>query len=288
MKHLLTAPRALSVDAVTASVEVNCASVIANLAEFWQGDVRPCRPLRGMGFTHAAEVVCNANVRRCVVQYSRHHAHPCVTAEGTDTYDAPGLYEALQRHYKGVWVPSRVDPALDFDHPDAFDAINARLVEFAVARNIKLDQNGDWVRGKARTRYVYSRESQCFVRLYEYNAYHGYGPACRLELEIKLKGREKRLRLAAMDPAQWVLMCPATVDVMQGLGIDVTRMVVQPGPAPPPSLDRDRAFLAASAWPALLRLVAHHQGSFDDACRDVLAYREETERVRALITGATM
>lgn len=287
MRRLSTAPRTLSVDAVTASIEVDVASVVATLVAFWNGEARPCRPLRGMGYTHAVEVVCSANVRRCIVQYSKHHAKPCVIAEGTESYDAPALYEALQRHYKGLWVPSRVDAALDFDHPEAFDIIAARLVKFALAREIKLDQRGDWERSVGRTLYVYSRESQTMIRLYEYNAHHGYGPPCRMEVEVKMKGRDRRLRVAELAPAEWLLLCPAAVDVLQGIGCQDERLVVSPGPAAPRTLDRDRAFLAATAWPAFLRLLAHHEGDFEGVFRDICNYRDETERTRALLAGAS-
>ena len=287
MRRLATAPQTLSVDAVTASVDVDTASLVATLCGFWSGDAKPCRSLRGMGYSHAVEIVCNANIRRTVVQYSTHHSKPLVVAEGTETYDAPGLYEALQQHYRDAWAPSRVDAAWDIDHPEAFDLIAARLVKFALARDIKLDHRGDWERGKGRTLYVYSRESQTMIRLYEYRDHHGFGPSCRLEVEVKMKGRERRLRVAQLPPSQWILLCPAAVDVVQSIGTQVERLVVSPGPRPPSTLERDRAFLAATAWPAFLRLLEHHEGDFEAVFLDVLRYRDETDRTRALLTSGS-
>lgn len=287
MQAVIDAPRTLTVDAVTATVEVDAASLAATLIAYWNGEARNCRPLRGMGYTHAAEVLCRSNMRRCIVQYSNHHAHPCVTAEGTEDYDAPGLYEALQKHYDGIWVPSRVDAALDIDHPDAFDWCASKLVAFALDRGITIDYRGDWERGKGRTLYLYSRTSQCYLRLYEYAQYHGYGPACRLEVEVKMKGRERRLMVAAHHPSAWLRMCPAAVELLGRLGGQVDALTVSPGPRAPTSNERDLAFLASVAWPALLRLIAAHDGDMGEALCAVARYRDESERTRALLRGAT-
>lgn len=287
MQRLTTTPRTLSVDAVTASVDVDVASLVATLSAYFGGEARPCRPLRGMGYSHAVEIVCGANIRRAVVQYSAHHAKPCVTAEGTESYDAPALYEALQTHYKDLWVPSRADAALDLDHPEAFDVIAHTLLRYATERGITIDQRGDWERGTGRTLYLYSRESQCYVRLYQYRDCHGYGPACRLELEVKMRGRERRQRVARIAPAEWFALCPATLHVVTLLGIETERLVVTPGPRPPQTLDRDRAFLASVAWPAILRLINHHCGDFEAALRDVAIYRDETERTKLLLAGGS-
>jgi hypothetical protein len=221
------------------------------------------------------------------VQYSNHHANPCVTAEGTEDYDAPGLYEALQTHYKGNWAPSRVDAALDIDHASAFDWLAARAVKFALARDITIDYRGDWDRGTGRTLYLYSRTSQCFLRLYQYRDHHGYGPACRLEVEVKMKGREKRLTVASHDPSAWLRMCPAAVDLLKALKGDIDYLTVSPGPRAPRTVERDLAFLSSVAWPALLRLITVHEGDMGEALNAVARYRDETERTKALLRGAS-
>jgi hypothetical protein len=206
-----------------------------------------------------------------------------VFAEGTHEYDAPALYDALCTHFAGYWYPSRLDPALDFyDAPEAFDTLAKQLLAFCVRKNIKPDYRGDWLNGHGRTLYVYSRESRFYVRLYEYRDHHGHGPDCRLELEVKLKRPAERLALAARAPMEMLAMCPATFEIVEALDLMSERIPVTPGPRPPASIDRDRAFLAATAGPALLRLIAHHLGSIEAAILDVLAYRDETERARAL------
>lgn len=286
-KHPLAHCRlSLSIDAVTATVRTNVQTLTNTLEAALGATAHPCRPLRGMGYTHAAELLTgDALGRRAVVQYGTAHEHPNVVAEGTSTFDAPALYEALCANFAGDWYPSRLDPALDFHDDAAFDVLARLLLDFAKARGIKIDQRGDWERGTGRTLYLYSRESQFFVRLYEYRAHHGYGPPCRLEVEIKLKGQDKRARLASMTPWDMLRSCPASHHVLTTIGVDLAPLKVSEGPRPPTTIERDLAFLSSTAFPALLRLVAHHGGVLDAALSAVFAYRDETARIRALITG---
>ena len=287
MTHpLKTTRKALSFDAVTATVHVPVQTLADTLAKHFSGTLQPCRPLRGMGYSHAAEIVHPDTMgRRCVVQHGEAHTHPNCVAEGTHEYDAPGLYDALQQHFADVWYPTRLDPALDFyDAPDAFDILSQQLLAFCARKNLKPDYRGDWLNGHGRTLYVYSRESRFYVRLYQYKQYHGHGPDCRLELEVKLKGRELRHRLTKLGPVDILSMCPATFEIVQALDLRDERIPVTPGPRPPNSLERDKAFLSSTAYPALARLIAHHAGAIEAAILDVLAYREETERTKRLLS----
>lgn len=285
MHPLKRTRRTLSIDAVTASVDVPVQTLTDTLAGVLGAAVYPCRPLRGMGYSHAAELVHPDTLgRRCVVQYGDAHSKPNVVAEGTHDYDAPALYEALCVHFAGQWSPSRLDPALDFhDAPEAFDTLARQLLDFAARRGITIDQRGDWERGKSRTLYLYSRTSRFYLRLYEYRQYHGHGPDCRLELEIKLKRPGERLDLANRAPLEMLTMCPATFHVVHALDLMSESIKVTPGPRPPSTIERDKAFLASTAYPALARLIAHHAGAIETAILDVLAYRDETQRTLALL-----
>lgn len=286
MHPLKATRRTLSIDAVTASVDVPVQTLTDTLAATLGASVYPCRPLRGMGYSHAAELVHPDTLgRRCVIQYGEAHSKPNVVAEGTHEYDAPALYEALCLHFAGLWSPSRLDAALDFhDSPQAFDILARLLLDFAAQRGITIDQRGDWERGIKRTLYLYSRESRFYVRLYEYKEHHGHGPDCRLELETKLKRAAERLALTNRTPLEMLAMCPATFEVVQALDLLSERIPVTPGPRPPSSIERDKAFLASTAAPALLRLIAHHAGAIEAAVLDLLTYRDETARTRRLLT----
>jgi hypothetical protein len=238
-----------------------------------------------MGYNHAAELGSPDNEgRRCVVQYGDAHSKPCVVAVGTDEFDAPAVYEALCRDFAGKWLPSRLDPALDVHDESAFDKLAVILVAFAKARGIKIDQRGDWQRGQSRTLYLYSRESSFYLRLYEYRAYHGYGPPCRLEVEIKLKARHRE-RLASLAPWEMLSLCPAASHVLDELGVELPRLILTPGPRPPTTVERDRRFLANTAYPALTRMIGHHLGDIEAAVLDVITYRQETDRIRKELTS---
>lgn len=275
----------LSIDAVTASVEVDVQTLSDTLCGVLNATAHPCRPLRGMGYNHAAELLSGDHLgRRCVIQYGDSHSKPNVCAEGTSGYDAPAVYEALCTHFAGIWYPSRLDPALDFHDDAAFDLLARLLLDFAKKRNITIDYRGDWERGANRTLYLYSRDSQFYVRLYEYRAYHGYGPPCRLEVEIKLKGREKRARLTTLSPWELLCMCPASYMVIDTLGLDLAPIKVTQGPRPPTSNERDLAFLSSTAFPALIRLMGQY-GTAAGLVGAILDYRAETERTKRLLHG---
>lgn len=285
MDTLKRTAKSLSIDAVTASVDTDVNDLMRTLNAALGTTALPCRPLRGMGYSHAAELVNPDTLkRRAVIQYGDAHSKPNVVAEGTESYDAPAVYEALCVHYAGRWYPSRLDPALDFHDEGAFDEAAAILLAFAKERGVTIDQRGDWERGKARTLYLYSRTSNFYVRLYEYRAKHGYGPHCRLEVEVKLKGRTRREALAATPPWEMLSMCTATHRLLvDALDLDLQRIVLTEGPRPPTSVQRDLAFLASTAYPALMRIIAHHSGAIEAAIASVLEYRTETDRLRALL-----
>jgi DNA relaxase NicK len=203
---------------------------------------------------------------------------PHVFAEGTESYDSPVLWNALRERCAGLWTPSRIDPALDFEDPDWFDVLSAALIDIAQRRRMELNHKGDWTRGKARTLYVGSRESGFYIRLYEYRDHHGYGPAVRLEVEIKLKP-EHRAKLAAAMPDELLGLSPVVHELLTRIGMDVSRFPVTNGSKPPPSIDRDLAYLARQALPALLR-VAAALGS-EAAVMDALKhYARDSEAVR--------
>lgn len=285
LTSLRDARKTISIDAVTATVDLPVQTLSNRLAAALGGTVQPCRPLRGMGYSHAAELVHPDTMgRRCVIQYGSAHTKPNVVAEGTESYDAPALYETLCQNFAGKWLPSRLDPALDIHQDDAFDLVSPMLLEFAKSRGVTIDQRGDWERGHGRTLYLYSRESAFYVRLYEYRAHHGYGPPCRLEVEIKLKAKHRE-RLATLAPWEMLSLCPASQHVLNEIGVELPRLVLTAGPRPPSSVERDKAFLARTAWPALNRMIGHHLGDIEAAVLDVALYREQSAEIRAVLTG---
>jgi hypothetical protein len=284
MHHLTNVPRKLSVDAVTASVDLPLERLVSVLNRALATTEIPGRvPGRGYGYQHAVALVNpNTLAHRALVMHGSAHSKPCALAEGTEKAAAPDLYQALVDHCHGLWLPSRLDVALDFDHDQAFDILAGDLIAIATRRGLALDQRGDWTRGTARTLYVGSRQSPFYLRLYEYRAKHGYGFPCRLELEIKVKPKH-RAAIAAKSPWELLHLAPVVHELLVAIGLDMETHPLSPGQRPPQSVERDTAFLANTAWPALTRLIAHHHGDPLAAIAAIADHRTETERTRELL-----
>jgi hypothetical protein len=283
-KKLLTPladPPKLSVDGVTASVDAKLERLVEAFSVGLAAYPRTVRSLP-RGYDHAIEFAHSGTDRVLTrIEYGDRFPKPNVYAIGTEEYNSPETYRILAEQFPGRWLPSRIDVALDWDDDVAFDHINELLVKFALRSGIELDQKGDWERGVARTRYLYSRKGQFYLRLYEYRAHHGYGPLVRLELEIKLK-RDARARLADMHPWRMLYLCPATLHVLERLGLDDgPALTVTPGARAPQTIDRDLKFLANTAFPALVRLIAHQGGDMAAALNAIFCYRAEQDRDRA-------
>jgi hypothetical protein len=280
----------LSVDAITASVEYPSQDLTDRLARIFHADASPCRPLPGRGYDTAAVLLAGKQgdvlgVRErpvARIETGSRFQLPSVYAEGTESYDTPALYAALCEHFPGLWFPSRLDVAADWEDPALFDRIRGILVKFALDRDVKISQAGDWVRGCKRTLYLYSRQSRFFVRLYEYRQHHGYGPAVRLELEAKPKHREQRATLAAWSPADILRSCPATHYTLDQLGVGCAdQLTLSAGVRVPATVARDLSFLANAAYPALLRMIRYHAGDLASALAHVLRYREDQDLQQA-------
>lgn len=280
----------VSIDAVTASVDCTPERLIEIFGNILGTEPRPGTTLGGRGYDHAVDLARPDTERPiCKIETGHRFPKPNIFATGTEKYDSPRTYSVLETHMRGLWLPSRLDVALDWDDPGAFDLVNQLLVQFALDRNVKLGQLGDWTRGLGRTRYLYSRTGRFYVRLYEYRQYHGYGPECRLEVECKPNKPDDRARLAAMLPWDIARSCPAVNQVLRELGIvDTPHIVLTMGSQPPPTLDRDRAFLCSTAWPALMRLMTHHYGDLEATLLDLANYRAEREMQRQTIRDASI
>lgn len=279
---------ALSVDAVSSSVDLPLEVLVAELSVALQAEPRTCRPVNGgRGYQHAVELVDPATERRyCMVMYGSAHAKPHVYAQGTEEYDSPATYAALQSRCRDLWTPSRIDVALDFEDDLWFEVIQPELLQIALRRGAEIDQKGDWARGKSRTFYVGSRTSTFYVRLYEYRQHHGYGPAVRLEVEVKAKAKH-RAAIAAMHPADLLGACPVVQQLLAKLNVQIPRATLSQGAKPPSTVERDLAYLARQALPAFERVIAA-LGTEAAALEAVRAYAGETEAIRASIRCRTV
>lgn len=123
---------------------------------------------------------------------------------------------------------ARADVSLDSSSGD-FELIDSVVREVALARNVETTLRGDWDTPGSpagRTRYVGSRQSFRFRRLYEFAKWHGYGAAWRYELEVKPTS-DFKLLYGAMNPMEILRADDFSRRVLNRLGVDLSRMVVR-------------------------------------------------------------
>lgn len=140
-----------------------------------------------------------------------------VTASGED---APALAEALRR-LRVPYGVTRLDACCDWVEEGLFDSLSSHLIEFATSRGIVINQQGDWIRGQARTLYLGSKSSPLRLVLYE-KGYEVGGDAprewVRLEVRVRPKGEHKHA-VARWSPSD-ALACGWFADALKALGWD--------------------------------------------------------------------
>lgn len=150
---------------------------------------------------------------------------PCVQASGPSAHE---LWMMLREPFAGRIRASRLDVCIDANGVDVFEALDSALRELALVRGLVLDQRGDWDSPgspRGRTRYVGSRTSVFFRRLYEYAKHHGSGASVRYELEVKPES-EAKLAYGKLSPAE-VLRCDDfSRRFLFGLGVAVDKLSV--------------------------------------------------------------
>lgn len=196
----------------------------------------------------------------------------------TTSDESPVLAQAL-RDFGKHHLPTRLDACEDWQEEGFFDSVSSALILFATDNRLSINQQGDWVRGEARTLYVGSKDSPVRLVLYE-KGYEQGGDApkdwVRLEVRIRPK-RDHRASVALWEPfdafgASWVS------DAIQFLGWDdlVKRSV---GTVWKQSdVDRARSALVKQ-YGAILTQWASDVGSWDSlgiALRDSVAKRIST------------
>lgn len=137
-------------------------AVLGDLAGYLGCEVKPQG--RGyVGFNEAFDLVDSKGVRaRAALGGVNQGLHAWASGEDTDQF-----VETVRAGWPEHRV-ARADSAFDFDTPGAWEALYRVCVDFAFDRRLKVDQQGDWLRGEdGRTFYVGSRKSASFVRLYE-------------------------------------------------------------------------------------------------------------------------
>lgn len=285
--NLATMHRSISCDAISATVDAPLESLVHRLNAHLGTTAIPGRPLPGMAFEHAAQLVNPDTLApRALVMSGSHHSKPHVYAIGTEKYDSPAVYEAITHHYTDRWTPARLDLALDFWHPEAFDLVVPQFIAYATRRDITLGHMGDWTRNKARTLYVGAKSSRQLIRVYEYKQHHGHGADCRIELQLRPKSTNKAF-VASRTPVELLYSADAINCVVSTLGLDIPQAhPMSPGTRPPADLDRKLNWLAAQALPSMLQVLASVGGDPVGLLTAIMERKAEIDRQREMCRGS--
>lgn len=133
----------------------------------------------------------------------------------------PFLQSYLDTYGVFHWA-TRMDSCEDFSAPGLFDRIAKQAIEYALSKNLKIGQVGDWQRDKERTLYIGSRQSEVYIRIYEKGQKLGGDPDwVRFETEVKpsSKNKSRRHAIACMHPGQ-ILFLGQSGKLLNHLGWD--------------------------------------------------------------------
>lgn len=149
------------------------------------------------GYTYGGAIV-RGDRKLCTLHWG---GNPWVNVTATSE-DAPALAQALREAFPGEHGPTRIDSCVDWVEKGLFDAVSEKLIGYAQDKGLSINQQGDWVRGVARTLYLGSKSSPVQLVLYE-KGYEQGGDApldwVRLEVRIRPK-KQHRLAVAAWEP----------------------------------------------------------------------------------------
>lgn len=162
------------------------------LLKAWEfSDWAPARNLNG--YTQGGQII-RANRTLCHLCWGGQTGVSCKTT----SEESPVLAEALKAFGRSH-LPTRIDSCVDWKEEGLFDSLSAELIRYAKEHRLGINQQGDWVRGEARTLYVGSKDSPVRLVLYE-KGYEQGGTApldwVRLEVRIRPK-REWRVAVAS-------------------------------------------------------------------------------------------
>ena len=152
----------------------------ALLNVFDLSDFAPSTPLNG--YTHGA-VIRRGDTVFASIFWGGNRG---VNVKGTGE-NAPQISKALRslpyRHRV-----TRVDSCVDWVESGLFDRLASSLIAFALEHDIKINQQGDWERGQARTLYLGAPSSTVRLVLYE-KGYESGGDSDWVRLEARVRPR---------------------------------------------------------------------------------------------------
>lgn len=173
-------------------------------------DARPGKPMHG--FEDGAEIVRGDRVLARVWWGGNPGVHIQATGE-----NAREVSPVVRTKFPSHRV-SRVDACTDWVQGGLFDQVAAKLIGYATANGISINQQGDWCRGEARTLYLGSKHSPVRVVLYE-KGYESGGDLnwVRLEVRVRPKG-DARAMVALWEPRDCYSASPWLVEALSVIG----------------------------------------------------------------------
>ena len=140
-------------------------------------------------------------------------------ASGSRSPEFARIVRTVVDDWRWEFSPSRVDACIDWIEPGLFDELAHLALAFAVERGIKINQQGDWQRGQARSLYLGARESVVQLVIYE-KGYEAGGDVnwVRFEVRVRPKG-EARLEVGRWAPSMALAACAWLADLVEALGL---------------------------------------------------------------------
>lgn len=149
-----------------------------------------------------------------------------------------------------VHYVTRVDVCIDFDESGAWLSLCAGLLRSAECHRVKTTYYGDSgamlsdSSPSGRTLYAGSRQSPCYVRLYEKGKKEGAGASpdwVRFELELKPKGADAKLAVSGLDELGCLMTSSICAELVRALGAGAGVSPVKVGTVYAPQ-DDEKAF----------------------------------------------
>lgn len=210
------------------------------------------------GYTHGGAIV-RGEQTLCHLTWG---GQPGINCKSTSD-ESPVLEHAL-RLARFDHRPTRVDACLDLVEPGLFDCLAELLIEFAVNNRISICQQGDWIRGQARTLYLGSKLSPVRMCVYEKGFEQGGGASLdwvRIEVRVRPK-TARRKDVASWTPSQ-VMSSGFAHDALKHCGLELHHERAAVGSVWRPD-DEGRARAALlKQWGNIMKKWADDAGSWE-------------------------
>lgn len=184
---------------------------------------------------------------QCTLMAGGRNIFPNAFATGAH---AAAFIDVVRAHWPGNHNVTRVDSAVDFDSPGAWDTLSKTLLAVVDQLGLKVSHRGDYHRNTdGRTLYVGSRQSPSYLRLYEkgiqerandpLNPLKASLDWVRLELEFKPQHADDKLRASTLSPLEVWGCSPTSRAILDACcNQKVNRIPLTPAPR----LDDERQF----------------------------------------------